>query len=89
MFLVNSQNEFVPILIEETDVIANGLQVELVVEQASVHCVKMRDERMTMVIFDEVARKAAPDAFAISDPFRTLQELRFEMVAGEESMRKA
>ena len=86
MFLVNSQNEFVPILIEETDVIANGLQVELVVEQASVLCVKMRDERMAMVIFDEMARKAAPDAFAISELFMTLQELRFDNVAGEESM---
>ena len=65
---------------------ANGLQVELVVVQASVLCVKMRDERMAMVIFDEMARKAAPDAFAISELFMTLQELRFDNVAGEESM---
>ena len=75
MFLVNSQDELLPKVIEEPEVIANGLQVEVVVEHASVFCENTREERMIETL-DEVARlKAAPDALAISELFRTLQEL--------------
>ena len=74
MFLVNSQDELLPTLIDEPDVIANGLQVEVVVEHASVFCASIREESM-MVTFDEVARKAAPDALAISELLKILHKL--------------
>ena len=74
MFLVNSQDELLPTLIDEPVVIATGLHAEVAVEHASVFCENMREERV-IVKLDEMARKAAPDAFAISELFRILQEL--------------
>ena len=50
MFLINSQDELVPTLIDEPDFIANGLQVEVAVEHASVFCANTREERMMMIL---------------------------------------
>ena len=74
VFLVNSQDDLVPRLIDELEVIANGLQVEVAVEHASVFCESINDDWMRETL-DDVARKAAPDASAISELFKTLQEL--------------
>ena len=74
MFLVSSQDELLPRVIDEPEVIANGLQVEVVVEHDSVFWENTSKERM-METLDEAARKVAPDALAISELFRTHQEL--------------
>ena len=74
MFLVNSQDELIPTFIDEPEVSANGLQGAAVAEHTSVFCENMREEMMILK-FDEMARKAAPDAFAMSELFRILQEL--------------
>ena len=74
VLLVNCQDELPPTVIDEPDVIANGLQVEAVAEHTSVFCANIREEKL-MMKFEEAARKAAPDAFAMSELFRTIQEL--------------
>ena len=74
VFLVNCQDELPPRVIEDPEVIPNGLQVGVVVEHARVLCAKIREEKLVVTI-EEAARKAAPDAFAISELFMTIHEL--------------
>ena len=70
-------------MIDELDFIANGLQVEVAVEHASVFCEIMREEKVR-VNLEEVTEKAAPDAFVVIELLRTIHELWFDNVAGEE-----
>ena len=71
VFLVNNQDDLLPTIIDEPDLIANGLQVEVAVEHASVFCENTREERMIETL-DEAARNAAP--LAIRKQLRKLQE---------------
>ena len=88
MFLVKSQDEFVPRVIDESDFITNGLQVEAAVEHASVFCESMREENV-MVNFEDETEKAAPDAPVVIELLRIVHELWFDNVAGELCMPKA
>ena len=72
MFLVSSQDELLSTVIEAPKVIENGVQADSGRMHVSVLCVNISVEGM-IVTFDEAARKAAPDALIIIEPFTTLQ----------------
>ena len=82
MLLVKSQVELFPIIIEEPNTIANGLQVEVLLMHANVFCENMRAEAMSVTL-EESARKALPDPFTITELFTTIHELLFETLNGE------
>ena len=82
VFLVSSQVELFPIVIEELDIIANGLQVEVLLMHAKVLSMNMRAE-VTSVTAEASARKALPDPFTITELFTTIHELCCETLTGE------